>query len=147
MRNTAGVPILAIVTAIALLLLVANNHAVNPGHFNVIEIGAIAAAAALLVYGVMGLISVAVEGRELEPGTSPPHLTGSLSISIVVISLLLIATGGTLAYALASDWGRTAVGLLAALGCFLMAGLLVAYKEGFLGEEARFDRRDDGVPW
>ena len=30
---------------------------------------------------------------------------------------------------------------------FLLAAMLVAYKEAFLGEEARFDRRDDGVPW
>ena len=147
MRNTVGLPIVAIVLAIAFLLLVANNHAVNPGHFNVVEIGAIAAAAGLAIYGVMGLISVLVEGRELKPGSSPPHLTGSLSVSVVVISLLLLVTGVTLAYGLASDWGATAIGLLAALGCFLLAAMLVAYKEGFLGEEARFDRRDDGVPW
>ena len=133
--------------AVAMLLLVGNNHAVNPGHFNVVELGAIAAAATLVIYGVMGLISVLVEGRELKPGTTPPHLTGSLSISIVVISLLLLATGVTLAYGLADDWGTTAIGILAAIGCFLMAAMLVAYKEGFLGEEAHFDRRDDGVPW
>jgi hypothetical protein len=60
---------------------------------------------------------------------------------------LLVATGGALAYGIAGDWGTTAIGLLAGLGCFLMAAMLVAYKEGFLGEEARFDRRDDGVPW
>jgi hypothetical protein len=147
MRNSAGLPIVAIVIGIAMLLLVANNHAVNPGHFNVVEIGAIAAAATLFVYGAMGLISVLVEGRELQPGTTPPHLTGSLSASIAVISLLLVVTGGALAYGIADDWGITPIGLLAGLGCFLMAALFVAYKEGFLGEEARFDRRDDGVPW
>lgn len=147
MRNTAGLPIVAFVLAIALLLLVGNNHAVNPGHFNVVELGAIAAATALIIYGVMGLISVLVEGRELTPGSSPPHLTSSLSIAVAVISLLLLATGVALAYGLASNWGTTAIGLLAGLGCFLMAAMLVAYKEGFLGEEARFDRRDDGVPW
>lgn len=147
MRNTAGLPIVAIVIAIAMLVLVGNNHAVNPGHFNVVELGAIAAAVTLIIFGVMGLISVAVEGRELTPGSSPPHITNTLGISIVIITLLLLATGVALAYGLADDWSTTRIGLLAGLGCFLMAAMLVAYKEGFIGEEARFDRRDDGVPW
>ena len=147
MRNTSGLPIVSLIIAAGLAVIVAITHGINSEHLNVIEIGAVAAAIALLIYGVQGLISVVVDGEELSPGTTPPHLTDSLSDGIVVISALLIMNGMALAYGLADNWGTGYIGVLAGTGCFLLAAMLVAYKEAFLGEEARFDRRDDGVPW
>ena len=38
-------------------------------------------------------------------------------------------------------------GVAAGAGCVFLATLLVCYKEAFLGDEARFDDREDGVPW
>jgi hypothetical protein len=147
MRNSSGLPKVALVIAAVLAVIVAITHGINSEHLNVIEIGAVATAVALLIYGIQGLISVVVDGEELTPGTTPPHLTDSLSDGIVVVSSLLIINGLTLAYGLADNWGTGYIGVLAGTGCFLLAAMLVAYKEAFLGEEARFDRRDDGVPW
>lgn len=39
------------------------------------------------------------------------------------------------------------VGLTAGAGCLVLALLLVAYKEAFVGHEARLDPRKDGIPW
>jgi hypothetical protein len=147
MRNTSGLPIVSLVIAALLLASVAIHQEFRFEHLNVIELGALAAVVGLLIYGIQGLISVAVDGEELKPGTTPPHLTDALSDGIVIISALLIMNGLTLAYGLADNWGTVWIGLLAGLGCILLAFMLVAYKEAFLGEEARFDRRDDGVPW
>lgn len=125
-----------------MLLLVASNHAVNPGHFNVVEMAAIAAAATLFVYGAMGLISVLVEGRELQPGNLL-HLTGSLSVSIacdLVAPRRYRRRAGVLPTIGASRLSGSSPDLAAS-----MAALFVAYKEGFLGEEL-VHCRDDGVP-
>ena len=147
MRNTSGLPLVSLILSAVLLLAVAIHQRFAFDNFNVIELGALAAAVALLIYGVQGLISVAVDGEELTPGTTPPHLTDALSDGIVVISALLIMDGIALAYGLADNWGTFYIGMLAGMGCILLAFMLVAYKEALLGEEARFDRRDDGVPW
>jgi len=147
MRNTSGLPIVSLLIAAGLAVIVAITHGFNSNHLSVMEIGAVAAAVTLLIYGAQGLISVVVDGKELTPGQTPPHLTDALSDGIVVISALLITNGLALAYGLADNWGTVYIGILAGLGCFLLAAMLVAYKEAFLGEEARFDRRDDGVPW
>ena len=77
----------------------------------------------------------------------PPHLTNPLSWSIVTVSFVLLLDGIALAYGLAADWSPIALGLLAGAGCLILAFLLVGYKEAFIGDEASFDRRDDGVPW
>ena len=148
MRNTSGLPIVSLITAVILLVIVAiTTSGFTADHLGVVEIGAVAAAVGHLIYAVQGLISVVVDGEELKPGVSPPHLTDALSDGIIVIAALLIMIGMTLAYGLADNWDSTYIGILAGVGCFLLAAMLVAYKEAFLGEEARFDRRDDGVPW
>jgi len=48
---------------------------------------------------------------------------------------------------IALGWGVKAIGSLAGLGALLLGFMLIPYKEGFVGGEAHFDDRNDGVPW
>jgi hypothetical protein len=147
MRNTSGLPLASLVAAIVLTVIVLLTHGINNDPLSELEIGAVAGALGLYIYAIQGLISVVVDGKELKPGKTPPHLTDLLTDSIVAICALLIMDGLALAYGIASNWGAIALGALAGAGSILLSFLLVAYKEAFLGEETRFDRRDDGVPW
>ena len=114
---------------------------------NEIEIGLVALAFTLLIFAAEGLISVLLEGRELHPGRVRPRLTNLLSVAIVVFSLLLFAISVTLGIGLINGWDPEVIGLLAGAGCIDLALLLVFYKEAFVGDEAHFDQREDGVPW
>jgi hypothetical protein len=78
---------------------------------------------------------------------APPHLTNPLSAAIVIVSILLFADALLLGYGIVIGWGTVALGVAAGAGCLFLATLLVFYKEAFLGDEARFDDREDGVPW
>lgn len=112
-----------------------------------LEIGLTAVAVTLLIYAVEGLISVSLEGRRLRPGRVRPRLTGPLSIAIVVFSLVLFGLALALGFGLVTEWTRKELGIVAGVGCLVLATLLVFYKEAFVGSEARFDDREDGVPW
>ena len=59
--------------------------------------------------------------------------------------MLLISVA--LAYGIVTDWGPILLGTLAGAGALILSGLLVFYKEAFVGDEACFDEREDGVPW
>lgn len=119
----------------------------QPFHLNELQIGVVAWAFTLVIFGVMGLISVVSEGRELRIGRVAPRLTNLLSWAILVVAVLLFAIAVTLGVGIAFGWSTALIGLLAAAGCFILAMLLLFYKEAFIGDEASFDQRDDGVPW
>lgn len=112
-----------------------------------IEIGLVAIAFTLAIFGFQGWIGVAVEGRQLRPGLIRPRLTDPLSLAIVAFSLLLFAVAIALAVGIVQGWGAIALGALAGTGSLILAMLLIFYKEAFVGDEARFDEREDGVPW
>ena len=148
MNNSPRLPIVALV--LAGLLGLAAAATIDSGHplpLSELQLGAVAGALTLGVFGVQGLLSVLVEGRELRPGMTPPQLTNPLSAAIVLVSLLLFADALLLGYGIVMGWGITALGLAAGVGCVFLATLLVGYQEAFLGDEARFDDREDGVPW
>jgi hypothetical protein len=117
------------------------------GPLTELELGGIAWAIGLAIFGLQGLLSVLVEGEELRPGRVPPRLTDPLTAGIIVFSLALLAVATALAYGLTANWSPGAIGSLAGAGCLAVAAILVFYKEGFVGDEASFDERDDGVPW
>src|SRR5262245_13515078 len=145
MRNSPRLPSVALLVSLALAVTVWLTHGYGP--LTELELGGIAWSIGLAIFGLQGLLSVLVEGEELRPGRMPPRLTGPLTGGIVVFSLALLAIATTLAYGLTADWSPGAIGLLAGAGCLAVAAILVFYKEGFIGDEASFDERDDGVPW
>lgn len=146
--NSPLLPLVSLLVGIALAIVVAISA--GPRGFiplSELELGGIAGALALVIFGVQGVLSVALEGTELRPGSSPPHLTNPLSAAMVIASLLLLIDALFLAVGIVSGWGTLQLGVAAGLGCLLVAALLLFYKEAFLGDEARFDDREDGVPW
>jgi uncharacterized membrane protein len=114
---------------------------------NELEIALTALAVTLAIFAVIGLISYVVEGRELRPGRILPRLSGQLTIAISILALALIVDVIVLAVALVQEWSTAWLCTLAGIGSILIAFLLVLYKEAFVGEEARFDDRKDGIPW
>ena len=148
MRNSPLLPLASLLLA-AVLVIVAvapvRSSALFP--LSELQLGAIGGALALAVFGVQGLISVAVEGQTLRPGFRPPQLTGPLSAGIVLTALLLLLDALILGYGIVTGWDTVALGIAGGTGCLLLAALLIFYKEAFLGDEANFDDREDGIPW
>lgn len=150
MRNTPTVPIVALVVAAVLAVVTVIRYLSLDREADVLtegQIGLAAWAFALAIYGVQGLISVMLEGRELHIGRVRPRLTNPLSLAIVVFALILLADAVLLGYGIIDDWEPMAIGTLAGVGCLVLALLLIFYKEAFVGDETRFDEREDGVPW
>jgi hypothetical protein len=147
MRNSRGLPIISLIAAAILALVVTASHEGEGGALTELELGGAAWVIGLTIYGLQGLISIAIEGQELRPGRMPAHLTDPLSLGIAILSLAVIAIAALLGYGISSDWGPSPLGVIAGIGCIAIAFIAVFYKEGFLGDEASFDERDDGVPW
>jgi hypothetical protein len=146
--NSPRLPVVTLI--LASLLAIAAAVVIDPGQplpLSELQLGAVGGALTLGVFGIQGLISVGLEGRQLRPGMAPPHLTNPLSAAIVIVSILLFADALLLGYGIVIGWGTVALGVAAGAGCLFLATLLVFYKEAFLGDEARFDDREDGVPW
>ena len=151
MDNSPRLPavslLLAAILAVLAAIAYANRDPDGPFSLSEVEIGLVAAAFALAIFGAQGLISVLLEGRRLHLGVVRPRLTAPLSIAIVVFSLLLFALAIALGVGLVRDWDPEIIGTLAGAGCIVLAALLIFYKEAFVGDETRFDERDDGIPW
>jgi len=147
MRNSPTLPTVALLLALALGVFAAVDAGRGRGPLTELQLGEIAAALTLAIFGFQGLISVLVEGQELEPGRVPARLTDPLSIAIVLFSIALFGIAVTLAFGIADGWRLRVIGTLAGVGCLVLAVLLVFYKEAFIGDEANFDDRQDGVPW
>jgi hypothetical protein len=148
MTNSLRLPVASLI--LAGILAIAAALTIDPGKpfpLSELQLGAVGGAVTLAVFGIQGLISVLLEGRELRPGMAAPHLTDPLSAAIVIVSLLLFGDALLLGYGIVNGWGTAALGIAAGAGCVFLATLLVCYKEAFLGDEARFDDREDGVPW
>ena len=147
MRNSPALPLASLVLAILLGIHASAAAAGDGGPLNELQLGEFALALALLVFGLQGIISILIEGQELVPGRVPARLTNPLSVAIVIFSLLLFALAVLLAYGIADGWRLQVIGTLAGVGCLVLALLLVLYKEAFIGDEANFDDRQDGIPW
>ncbi len=148
MTNSPRLPLVSLLAAVGLALAVAITlDPANPMPLSELQLGALGGGLAFAVFGLQGMLSIWSEGRELRPGIVPPTLTHPLSAAIVVLSLLLFAVSLLLGYGIVVGWGTSRLGGAAGVGCLLLAALLLLYKEAFLGDEARFDDREDGVPW
>lgn len=147
MRNSPRLPLASLIAAVVLVIHTAYSVGRADGPLTELQLGEIAFAITLTIFGIQGLISVVIEGQELHPGRVSARLTNGLSIGIVILSLLLLAIAASLAYGIAVGWGVEAIGTVTGTGCLTLSLLLVFYKEAFIGDEANFDNRQDGVPW
>ncbi len=150
MQNSPGIPLSALVVAIVLagatiasvLLGVGGDPALNE-----LQIGAAAWALTLAIFGVQGIVSIVLEGRQLFVGTIGPRLTNPLSAAIAACSILLLILAGLTGLAIVSGQPTAVVGTAAGAGCLVLGLLLLLYKEAFVGHEAHLEPRQDGVPW
>lgn len=118
-----------------------------PDHLVELEISFVAFALTLLIFALQGFVSVFLEGRELHVGRIYPHLTGRISGILLFSSVALLVISIVLGSGIALGWSVQVIGSLAGLGALLLGFMLIPYKEGFVGSEAHFDDRNDGVPW
>ena len=150
MQNSPGIPLAALVVAITLAAVSIGSVKVGVGGgpaLNELQIGATAWALALGIFGVQGIVSIALEGRQLFIGKIEPRLSNLLSVAVAALSIILFVAAGLTGLAIASGQPVAVVGSLAGAGCLDLALLLLLYKEAFIGHEAHLEPRQDGVPW
>lgn len=147
MRNSPTLPLVALLLALLFGVHATYSAGRGDGPLTELQLGEIAIAVTMAIFGVQGLISVVIEGQELRPGRTPERLTSPLSVSIALLALILLGIAVALAYGIAAEWPLEGIGALAGSGCIVLSLLLVFYKEAFIGDEANFDNRQDGVPW
>jgi hypothetical protein len=150
MQNSPGIPLAALVVAIALATITMLSVIAGVGGgiaLNELQLGATAWALALGIYGVQGIVSIVVEGRQVLPGTIKPRLNDPLTWAIAALSVLLFVLAGLTGFAIVSGQSTALIGTAAGAGCLDLGLLLLFYKEAFIGHEAHLDLRQDGVPW
>jgi hypothetical protein len=150
MQNSPGIPLAALVVAIALATITMLSVIAGVGGgiaLNELQLGATAWALALGIYGVQGIVSIVVEGRQVFPGMIKPRLNNPLSAVIAALSVLLFVLAGITGFAIVSGQSTALIGTAAGAGCLDLGLLLLFYKEAFIGHEAHLDLRQDGVPW
>jgi hypothetical protein len=150
MQNSPGIPLVALVVALALATITMLSVIAGVGGgiaLNELQLGATAWALALGIYGVQGIVSIVVEGRQVLPGTINPRLNNPLSAVIAALSVLLFVLAGLTGFAIVSGQSTALIGTAAGAGCLDLGLLLLFYKEAFIGHEAHLDLRHDGVPW
>ncbi|MBV9173730.1 MAG: hypothetical protein JOZ81_27005 [Chloroflexi bacterium] len=150
MHNSLRVPlgalaaavVLAVVTGLTVMARVGGDPALTE-----LQIGATAWSLALGLFGLQGIVSVVVEGRQLAPSTIQPHLSNWVSAAITVLSVVLFGLAGGTGLAIVSGQPTALIGSAAGAGCLVLGLLLLFYKEAFVGHEAHLEPRYDGVPW
>ena len=150
MQNSPGIPLAALVVAIALATITMLSVIAGVGGgiaLNELQLGATAWALALGIYGLQGIVSIVIEGRQVLPGTIKPRLNNPLSAAIAALSLVLFVLAGVTGFAIVSGQSTALIGIAAGAGCLDLGLLLLFYKEAFIGHEAHLDLRQDGVPW
>ena len=150
MQNSPGIPLAALVVAIALAIITVLSVIAGVGGgiaLNELQLGATAWALGLGIYGLQGIVSIVVEGRQVFPGLIKPRLNNPLSVVIAALSLVLFVLAGLTGFAIVSGQSTALIGTAAGAGCLDLGLLLLFYKEAFIGHEAHLDLRQDGVPW
>ena len=150
MQNSPGIPFAALVVAIALATVTILSVIAGIGGgtaLNELQIGATAWALALGLFGLQGVVSIIVEGRQVLPGIITPRLNDPFSVVIAALSVLLLGFAGLTGFAIISGQSTALIGAAAGAGCLDLGLLLLFYKEAFIGHEAHLDLRQDGVPW
>ena len=150
MQNSPGIPLGALIVAIALATIAILSLMAGVGGdpaLNELQIGATAWALALGIFGVQGIVSIVLEGRQVFVGTIEPRLNNPLSAAIASLSVLLFVLAGFTGLAIVSGQPTAVIGSAAGAGCLDLGLLLLFYKEAFIGHEAHIEPRADGVPW
>lgn len=118
-----------------------------PEHLDAYQIGLIAWAFLLALYGIQGLLSAWQEGQELVPGRRerPKEPLWALLAAAGLTGFIFY-----LAIRFILELGEAPprrLALDAGLLFLALAAMLVLYRKYFVPDEAVEQERDDGVPW
>ena len=150
MQNSPGLPVAALVGALVLGAITLASVTAGIGGdpaLTELQIGATAWALARAIFGVTGIVSVLVEGRQLIPGMIQPRKSNLWSAAIAGGSILLFVLAGATALAIVTGQPTAVIGSAAGVACLDLSLLLISSKEAFVGREAHLDSRHDGIPW
>jgi len=159
-RNDAVIPIWALVIAAVLgwaayedgqrMTVLAGGHA--PIALSVGQTGLVTFGLVFAVYGLMGLISVWLEGVEMRPGRAVPEVGVGPMVAGIVVALCLAAASGLFAQDIRQTLQTEHVralneGVIFGAMALLSTLLIVIYKEYMVGEEAIAEDIHSEVPW
>lgn len=119
-----------------------------PEHLESYEIGLVAWIFLLALFGIQGLISVWLEGKELKlgrekrPSESPIAV---IAIGILTVAELVLAV--SFIQSLQANGSPKALAIYAALIFFSLAAQLCLYRRYFIADEVIAQERDDELPW
>lgn len=158
-RNDTLVPFFALLFGVALGLMayLDGRHITQlakaaPKDLSVGQIGLVAFGMVLVVYGLIGLLSVWLEGEELRPGKhSRRSGTGVLAFGLALVVALVVFSGLFVRSIISSqNSGAVDAAQQGALFAGMMlsgAALLALYKRYFIGEEAIAEDERGEFPW
>ena len=157
-RNDRVIPFFTLVLAAALFFMsyldgryITALSGGKPQPLSVGQIGLISLGVVFLIYGVIGFISVWLEGSELRPGVHRAR-PGRAQWVGMALSVLAVALSGLFVQAIVHSL-RTqqnhpaAEGIIFAAISLCVAGLLMVYKHYYQDDEVHIESEDSEVPW
>lgn len=119
-----------------------------PAHLESYQIALIVWGFVIALYGVQGLLSVWLEGQQLQPGEkhSPREPLGAVVV-IALLAGLALFFAVQFVRSLQQQPDPQRLALYGALLFFGLAAMFVLYRKYFIGDEVITQDRDDGVPW
>ena len=114
---------------------------------NAFEIGLVGLALTLATYSAIGFLSFFLDGARVHVGRQSARLSDGVTVALAAFCLATVACAVVFSLAVVFEWGREITGISIGLGFIFASLVLACYKVGFLGEEGRFDEREDGIPW
>jgi len=159
-RNDAVIPFWTLVIAVVLgwaayedgnrITVLSGNHAATA--LSVGQVGLVTFALVFAVYGMMGLVSVWLEGVELRPGRSTPEVGVGPMVAGMLVALFLAAASGLFVQDIRQSLQTEQIralneGVIFGAMALLSALLLIVYKEYMVGEEAVAEDEHSEVPW
>ena len=114
---------------------------------NPVEIALSGLALTLGIYSAIGLFSYFLDGKEVHIGRFAPNLSDGVAAWLAVSMFATAVCAVLFAIGVVLDWNTLPMGVIVGVGFILAAFVLAFYKRGFVGEDGRFDDREDGIPW
>jgi len=119
-----------------------------PTHLDSYQIALIAWGFLLALYGVQGVLSVWLEGRELRLNAHRERPREPLWVFVVVLGLTALEFFLAVRFVMGLPTAPARqLALDSGLLFLVLAAMLVLYRKYFVEDEVVAGERDDGVPW
>ena len=119
-----------------------------PEHLTEYQIGLLAWVLVLAVYGVVGLLSVWLEGAEPVPGRHDPQPGTGAMVGLAASALAALAGMGVFVWRVVRGTGPGwELGLSGTFWMWSLALVLAVYRRYFVSDEIIEQDRDEEIPW